>query len=131
MADTGMEKRLTPKQKKTIFALLSTKNITSAAAKVGVGERTIYRWMGDPSFKAGLLSAEGEIIDQATRRLLTLHDQAINVFDQIMSNDACSPGTKLRAAQSILDYLLKLRELRNLESRLAALEEKVNNRSEE
>lgn len=126
-----MKNKLTHRQQRAIIALLSTKSITEAAAQIGVTEKTIYQWMNQPAFKAGLISAEGEIIDRATRRLLTLHDQAINVFDEIMGDDDCAPGTKLRAAQSILDYLLKLRELRNVEARLAALEEKVNNIGEE
>jgi hypothetical protein len=116
---------ISPRRKKAIAALLTEKDIRSAAKKVAVNERTLYRWLADPNFHAELLKAEGDMIDAATRHLVRLQQPAIDTIKTILDCDDTSPNTRLRAAQTILDYLIKLRELRNLESRLVALEEAI------
>jgi hypothetical protein len=113
---------ISPRKRKAIIALLSEKDIRSAADKVSVNERTLYRWLADPIFQAELLKAEGDMIDAATRHLVQLQQPAIETIKTILECEDVSPNTRLRAAQTILDYLIKLRELRNLESRLVALE---------
>jgi hypothetical protein len=113
---------LKPSQQRAIAALLSTRNVAEAAEKAQVGERTLYRWMGEAPFKLALLEAEAGAIDAATRRLIGLQDSAIGVLEEVLNNPECFVWARLTAARSVLDYLLKLRELRNVEERLAALE---------
>jgi hypothetical protein len=126
MTENGTQStELTQRQRRTIAALLSAKNVRDAANQVKVPERTLYSWLRDPVFKAALYEAEGQLIDQATRRLLKYQEAAINVVLSIMADSHYSASVRLRAAQTILDTLFKLRELRNVEERLAALEELV------
>ena len=113
---------LTPKQHQAIGALLSCKTVDAAAVAVGVHIRTLFRWLTEPAFRAALSAAEGDLLDVATRRLLTLQGSAIEVFESVLSDPDAGHSVKLKAAQSVLDYLLKLRELRNIEQRLTALE---------
>lgn len=116
------ENGLTNRQQRAIAALLASRSIADAAQAVDVTDRTLYRWMQIPEFKAALASAEGELIDGATRRLLQLQDAAITTVALVMADEKYSPTVRLRAAGIVLDHLLKLRELRNVEQRLAALE---------
>jgi hypothetical protein len=116
-------KGLTPRQHRAISALIAAKSHVEAAEVAGVGERTLYRWLADPAFRAELSQAEGELIDLATRRLIDLQEAAIDALDETLDAGAASPGVRLRAASLVLDYLLKLRELRTLEKRLSDLEE--------
>ncbi len=44
-----------------------------------------------------------------------------------MEDATARPDVRLRAAQSILDYLLRSRELRNVEERRARLEASLTN----
>lgn len=127
MADSGSAGgKLTPKQERAIRALLTSKNVGEAAAAIGVSERTLYRWLTDPAFRAALSVAEGDLLDAATRRLLTLQDDAIGAFEDVLTGGPDVTDTaRLRAAQAVLDYLLKLREMRSVEERLTALEAKV------
>ena len=118
MADNG----ISPRQRRTIVALLSERTIESAAQKAKIGERTLYRWLSDPTFKQALLKAEGEAIDLATRQLIRLQNPAILTIQGTLQNSEIPPSVKLRAAQIVFEYLLKLRELRNLEKRLVNLE---------
>lgn len=113
---------LTTIQRVAIAALLSNKTIGDAARMADVGERTLYTWLADPDFRAELNAAEGVIIDAATRRLIALQDSAITALESILANKKQKPMIKLRAADIALSHMLKVRELRNIEQRLAALE---------
>ena len=125
-ASVSEAKKLTPKQEAAVRALLTSKNVGEASGAVGVSERTLYRWLADPDFRAALSVAEGDLLDAATRRLLTLQDDAIGAFEDVLTGGPDVTDTaRLRAAQAVLDYLLKLREMRSIEERLAALEAKV------
>ena len=114
--------QLSAQQQQAIRALLTTKNVAEAAKKTRVSLRTLWRWLGDPMFRVQLAGAEADMLDAATRRLLQLQEGAIETVQAIMQDGETNASVRLRAAQAVLDYLLKLRELRNVEQRLTALE---------
>ena len=120
MAENGS--KLSAKQHRALSALLTSKSVAEAAAATGLGERTIYRWLTDPAFRQALSAAEGDLIDAATRRLLTLQGTALDTLEAVLGDEDASAGVRIRAAQMVLDHLLKLRELRDIEQRLQALE---------
>jgi AcrR family transcriptional regulator len=129
MTDTAIvTSDLTPKQHQAISAMLVSKTMLEAAEMANVSPKTLYRWLEDSTFKLALLDAEGEIIDAVTRRLISLSDTAIDTVETILKDEKATANLKLRAAQTVLDYLLKLRELRNLEDRLTAIESLVYDR---
>lgn len=115
---------LSTRQRRAIAALLSERDITGAARAARVGRRSLVRWLSEPSFRGALIKAEGEAIDQATRRLVGFQDSAVGKLGSLITSGG-SEYIQLKAAQSVVDYLLKLRELRNLESRIHALEEVI------
>ena len=122
MAQNGT---LNAKQTAAIVALLDPANgSTVAAAKAaGVPLRTMNRWLQeDSAFVAQLRQAEGAAIDQSVRRLISVSAAADSTIVSIMSNRDNPPGVRLRAAALVKESLVRLRELRNIESRLAALE---------
>lgn len=125
MADSGTQSELTPRQRRAVLALLSEKDVRAAALAAKVPERSLWRWLALPAFRAALTQAEGDLIDKATRRLLNLQDPAISVITVVLADKTISPGIRLRAAQSVLDYMIRLRELRNTEERLEELERRV------
>ena len=118
-----MSEKLTRNQAKAIKALLEYPTIEKAAAAIGVNPRTIGRWLDDRSFRAELARAEGDALDKTTRRLLFLGDHAVNALASVLQEPTQRGATNKRlAAQTILTQLLKLREMRNVEERLSALE---------
>lgn len=125
MAENG--RKLSTKQKRAIAALLSQKSVTAAAESAGVGRRTLHRWLQDAEFRAALTRAEGDAIDQATRRLIAMASKAADELEAILSDIDSTPAVRLRAIELIFENALKLRELRNVEKRLEALEQAVNN----
>lgn len=115
--------KLTPRKTRAITALLELPTIEQAAQWAGVNPRTIYRWMDNPGFKVALSSAEGRAIDRAARRLVGLSGKALDALESVLDDPRQNgAGNKRLAAVAILDALLKLRELRNIEQRIAALE---------
>ncbi len=120
MAENGAV--LTPVQQRAIVALLSSRSVREAAKTANVAERSLTRWMSEPVFRTFLAGAEADLLDVATRRLLQLQDGAIDTVEAIMRDTEAPVGVRLRAAQIAIDCLLRLRELRNLEQRIVALE---------
>lgn len=118
-----MSHKLTPKQARGVEALLTLPTVEQAADAAGVNPRTLQRWAQDPGFRAALSSAEGAAIDRAARRLVTLADLAIDALEDVLKHPAQKGATNKRlAAGTILEQIIKLRELRNVEQRLSDLE---------
>lgn len=129
MAENGGN--LTARQARAIAALVAHPSQQEAAEAAGVGLRTLERWLAeDGTFQAALLAAEGVLIDEAARRLLKLQQAAIDHIESILVAELTPAAIKLRSAIAILEFGLKLRELRNVESRLAALEQLVAGKEE-
>ena len=113
---------LTNRQRRAIAALMTARNIAAAAQAAGVGLRTLHRWLDDRLFVAELKAAESAAIDQAVRRLADLSGTAISALAAAMTDTHATPGTRVQAANVALSQLLRLRELHDLEQRIAALE---------
>jgi hypothetical protein len=118
-----MSGKIKPRQIEAINYLLSGETITDTAQLVGVGRRTLHRWLDDPAFKAELTAKEAEILENVTRKLLRLAGHAVDALGNVMANPK-QPGANWRrlAAVSILELVLRLRELTVIEERLARLE---------
>ncbi len=124
LADNGrLGDELTPAHRRAIAALLTERDIRSAAKAAGVGERTLYTWLDDSAFRRELKAAESQAIDQAVRRLSELSGTAIDTLKAAMKNRRAATSARVRAADIVLSRLLNLKELHDLESRIAALEE--------
>jgi len=118
-----MSQKLTVRQKRAITALMETPTLAEAAALAGVNPRTLHRWLDTQAFRAGLSAAEGAAINNVSRRLVQLGDKAVDALESVLDNpNQKGAGNKRLAAQAILDNLLKLRELRSIEERIANLE---------
>ena len=116
---------LATNKRRTIEALLTTPTIKQAAEAANVGERTVYRWLAqDAIFKAELIRREDMTIDAAARLLIAGTGKAIQILYELMNDHSIPHGIRLSAARAWLDHSLKVRELRDVESRLAALEAK-------
>jgi hypothetical protein len=117
--DTG--KKLSTAQYRAIASLLTKGAPTIAALDAGISRSTLYRWQHEPLFVAALRDAEQEAVEGLARSLAGLGDSAADTL-----RDALSPAQKitvrLRAAEVVINNLLRLRELVTLEARIEALE---------
>ena len=121
-----MSEKLTRNQRKAINALLKYPTVEQAAGAIGVNPKTVFRWLDDTTFRLALSQAEGEALDKIGRRLLVMSEQALSAIQDIIDDPKKPGNTNLRlAAALILNQTMRLRELRNIESRLADLERSV------
>jgi len=121
-----MSGKTTSKQVQAIKALLETPTIEEAAASIGVNPRTVYRWLNDQAFKTALSAAERDALNLAGRGLLRLAGDAVQALGELLANPDQDGATNRRlAAVAVLDQLVKLREIRTVEQRLADLEAAV------
>lgn len=123
MAASG---KVTPKQRQLIVALLTASSVAAAAKTASVAERTAYRWMTQPAFRAELDAATKDAIGAVVRRLASLSLAATSVLGSAM--DKGTEAHKLKAAGVALGRLPQLAQLFALEDRLAALEAAEKNR---
>lgn len=114
---------LTATQKRAIAALLTERDVRSAARAAHISERTLWRWLDDGAFREELSRQEGAVMDEVTRGLLSLQSAALEELQGMMVDDAITPGVRLQAVKTALEMHLKYRELNNLEERVKRLEE--------
>lgn len=119
-----MNVKVTPRQRKAIEALLTQGSVKGAAEAAGVSRETIYRWMKRDWFRAALKEAEQVALESLGRALVRLGEKATQTLEEAMDG-AGHESTKVRAADIVLARLLQLRELVDLEARVAALEERL------
>lgn len=122
MAQNGS---LTPKQKRVLSALMTSKTVTEAAETARVGRRTLTRWLNeDDLFRAEYHHHLAEAVRETTRRAVQGASKAVDALIEVL--DTGKPADKVRAAAVLLDRMPRLRELENLEDRLVRLEMAYN-----
>lgn len=123
--------RLSARQMRGIAALMESPSIEHAARVVGVSERCMLMWLNKPIFQRALRQAGQDLIDQAVRRLSALSDTAIDTLAHAMQDTEAPPATRVRAADVVLSRLMNLKELGDLEARVAKLEETLGENQDE
>lgn len=131
MAEIGRLKELSSKQKRGVQALLTCPTIQMAAEKVGVGERTIRRWLKQSAFRAALNDAQDEALTVATSQLAESLSAALVVLKHIAIQDKYPASARVSAARTITENALKFKELLSLAERVAALEEALEEQRRE
>ncbi len=117
--------QLTPRQHKTIAALLSEPTIEKAAAKVGVGERTLHTWLSESAFADAYRTARREAVSQAIARLQQVSTHAVTVLVNVMASTETPAATRVAAARTVLETAIKAVELEDLAARLDILEQRM------
>jgi len=123
MKKNGQGKKLNPKQKKAIEALLSGLSQGDAAAAAGVGTSTFQRWLKEDLFQAELDRRTNAAIVGATRRLAGTLDLAVDTFRVVMLDDKASQAIRLRAANYAAQHAVKLLETAEILRRLETIED--------
>jgi hypothetical protein len=122
LTESGQNVRLTRKQFAALDALAVTSSAREAAARAGVTERTLRRWMGQEAFMAAHRAQARELNAQALQSLMAAQQEAVQVLREGLAAE--SMATRVRAASRLLEIGLKLRE-HDTEERLIELERKV------
>ena len=102
----GHGQKLTRKQEALIAALLTEPTHAAAAAKAGVGEATLHRWLHLPAFRAAYRQARRELVEGAVGRIQAATGQAVDTLLAV-AKDGAKDGDRVRAAVALLDHAFR------------------------
>ena len=113
---------LTVKQEQAILELLNPANgsLEEIAKKLGLTPRTLYRWQELPHFQDRLREERKRLRESALSKLQDLFNAAIEELSKLLKST--DEKIQLRACQIILDYNMKIVDIKELEERLERLE---------
>lgn len=124
---TGKEKT-TDNQDAAVIALLTEPTVAGAAQRAGVSERTLYRWLADPSFFEQYRSARRQAYGLAIGRLQQSASRAVDTLDSVMTDSNSPHHARTSAAVSILRFGRDGIELDDLSERVHKMEQLMEER---
>ena len=114
-----------------ILALLQQPGIEKAAAAVGISTVTAWRITKTPEFKEEYRQARREAFSQALGRLQQAAGAATSTLMKIMVDAAAPAGSRVRAADRVLEHAQSALELEDIQVRLAKLEQAEKDKKKE
>jgi hypothetical protein len=122
---TGHGQKLSRKKEQAIAALLSQPSIGGAAKQVGIGEKTLFRWLQLDDFQRAYKNARRQVIDQTITQIQSVMSKAVQTLLNVMSDVAAPASAKVSAARALLDIGFKVVEIEDLESRIEKIEKNL------
>jgi len=122
---TGHGQKLSRKKEQAIAALLSQLSIGGAAKQVGIGEKTLFRWLQLDDFQRAYKNARRRVIDQAIAKIQYVLSEAVQTLLNVMSDGTAPASARVSAARALLDIGFKVVEIQDLESRIEKIEKNL------
>jgi transposase-like protein len=119
----GHGEQLSRKQEAAIAALLSEKTVAEAAAKAGVGEKTLRTWLKKPSFAKAFADARQVVLSQTVTQLLQATEEAVETLKDELDGEKGSD--RIKAAIAILDRAVKGVEQLDLAGQIGELRREI------
>ena len=111
------------KAEKIILALLEHGTIEKAAAALSVSDVTVWRWLQKPEFQEGYRRARREAFSRSVARLQHASSAAVSTLLRVMVDKDAPAGSRVRAADCVLDHAKSAIETEDIEVRLERLEQ--------
>src|SRR5436309_15552799 len=103
---TGHGAKFGRKKEEAIAALLSHRNIEEAARAIGVGYKTLLRWLELPEFRDAYRKARREAVQQAVARLQQATGAAGLTILKLMTDPNVPAAVRL-SAECVFDHAIK------------------------
>jgi hypothetical protein len=117
---------LTPRQERALAALLSEPTVEKAAAKAGVGYRTLKGWLAQPAFLSAWRAARRRVVEEAVVVLQKLTTAAAVALGEVVTNKRAKAADRVRAAVAIFDREAKAAERTDLQEQLDELRARLD-----
>jgi hypothetical protein len=108
-----------------VWVLLQTRTLAEAAEILGIGERTLRRWMKRRDFQAAYRAARQQAVAQAVTRLHQITGKAVGTLEAILDDEDAPAGARVAAAKAILELTTKSFAIENLREQIAELEARL------
>jgi hypothetical protein len=113
-----------PEGETLVLALACGATVEAAAHQADVSERTVYRRLQDPKFRAQVRDARAEMVKRSAGMLTAAAGESVRTL-LALQKAPTPPAVRLGAARAILELGIKVREMVELEARLEALEQQA------
>jgi hypothetical protein len=123
----GHGQQISRKQEAAIIGLLLEPSFEKAAARAGISESTLWRWLRIPSFQAAYREAKAQAVGQAIACLQRASSEAVETLREVMQDTAAPATARVSAARTILELAIKGIEVEDILARLEALENENGN----
>jgi hypothetical protein len=123
--------RKTRQREQLILALLQQPAIEKAAAVVGISPVTAWRITKTPQFQEEYRQARREAFSQSLGRLQQAAGAATSTLLKIMVDPSAPAGSRVRAADRVLEHAASALEMEDMQVRLTKLEQLEKDRKPE
>jgi transposase-like protein len=110
------------KKEAAIAALLSQRNVEEAARAVGIGVKTLLRWLRIQEFATAYRQARRDAFGQSVARLQQASSAAVTTLLKVMVDQSAPASSRVRAADCVLEHATRAFELEDIDARLSELE---------
>ncbi len=110
------------KQEAALAALLTNPTVRDAAKAAGIAEGTLWRYLSDETFGEHYKKARRQVTEQLIARLTSDSTKAAAVLLEVAEDAAAPASARVSAARTIIETALRGAELRDLMTRIEALE---------
>ena len=107
-----------------LLALACGATVEAASRQCDLTERTVYRRLREPPFRARLQELRTDMVRRASGMLTAAAGEAVRTLLSLQK-ESVPAAVRLGAARAVLELGVKLRETAELEARIAALEQQV------
>jgi hypothetical protein len=105
-----------------ILALLTEKSLAEAAARCGVTDRTLRRWLTeDADFQAAYAAARRATFDAGIARVQALTAKGVETLEELLDAKKF-PAVRLGAARTIVELGMHQRDAETIMAKLEAIE---------
>lgn len=109
-----------------LMALAIGATVENAARKAGIGERTAYRRLADPDFRARLSQARQEAVVRTAGMLTGAAVGSVKTLVDLQQDASVPAAVRRGAARDVLEMAVKYRESAEMEQRVAAIEDRLS-----
>ena len=108
-----------------LSALAFGATVEHAARKAGLTERTVYRRLAEPAFRARLDEMRRETLVRTSGMLSGAALGAIKTLVDLQQDVSVPAAVRRGAARDLLEMNVKYRDVTEIEQRVAALEDRL------
>lgn len=116
--------KLTDRQLKAIPIIVTSPTYSEACKKAKLNRTTFYEWLKIPEFKAELDRQRDEVAAEAFGILSQGLTKAVETLVGLLDNK--DDRLKRLAAKDVIDFMIRHKEIEDLDERLTAIEQRLS-----
>jgi len=115
---------LSTRQLEAIPHIVHSSSVAEACRNAGITRTTFYKWMKEGAFKKEIARHRERLVNDGLEILKSQFGKAVDALVALLKTD--NEGLRRQTAVNLIDYVLKLREITDIEGRLYAIEKALS-----